>query len=89
MKISELTTIEQMMAYGAIASILVAIISGAIVYKNESEEIKRKVFLRELLGGIDVFFTGKYLNSTGKKWRKPYVLSVTYIVVWFVYMWFK
>ena len=89
MKISDFTMIEQLLTYGAIASIFVAIISGAIVYQNESEEIKSKVFLRELLGGIDVFFTGKYLNPTGKKWRKPYVLSVTYIVVWFAYMWFK
>ncbi|OZG69976.1 hypothetical protein BTA51_28300 [Hahella sp. CCB-MM4] len=68
-----------------ILSILMAILSGIGVYSNESEEIKKKEIFREVLGGLDVFFTGRYLNSTGKKWRRPYLVSILYIVMWCLY----
>ena len=62
-----------------VASIIVAIVSGIMVHSNENREIKNKPIYREILGGLDVFFTGKYLNERGKIWRIPYILSVSYL----------
>lgn len=69
-------------------SILLAIFSGFRVYTNESSEIKKKPFLREIMGGFDVFFTGRFLNETGRKWRVPYVCAFGYIICWIMYSYF-
>jgi hypothetical protein len=69
-------------------SILLAIFAGFRVYINESSEIKSKPFLREIMGGLDVFFTGRFLNESGRKWRLPYVCAVGYIICWVIYSYF-
>ena len=69
-------------------SVLLAIFSGFRVYTNESSEIKGKPLLREIIGGVDVFFTGKFLNEVGRKWRIPYVCAVGYIICLAVYSFF-
>jgi len=67
-------------------SIGIMIISGLIVYSNESKEIQNKPILKEILGGIDIFFTSRYLNKKGKKWRPYFLLSIFYILIWFVFL---
>ena len=59
---------------------ILAIVSGVLVYRNESQDIAKRPVFREMLGGIDVFFTGRYLNQTGKRWRLPYVVSVVTLI---------
>ena len=69
-----------------VVCILVALVSAFMVHGNESEEIKKKPLLRELLGGIDVFFTNRLLNGKGRKWRIPYLISILYLVFWFIFL---
>ncbi len=61
--------------------ILTAIIGGFRVYTNEKEMAGKEAVLNEVLSGISVFFTGRFLNDTGKKWRPVYILSVIGLIV--------
>ena len=76
---------EQLLKWVLLAAILCAIISGALVYGNQRNTDKRFLLLRDMTEGINVFFTSKYLNETGKRWRPYFLISVLYIVFYFLY----
>ena len=82
---AKMTTIEQFLSILFAISVVITILSAFMVYKNESEEIKQKTFLRELLGGLDVFVTSRYLNEQGKIWRVPFLIGMVYIIFWVIY----
>lgn len=84
-EISDMTTVEQVLSILFVISVLVTIVSAVMVFTNESEEIQGKPLLREVMGGLDVFVTSRYLNETGKLWRVPFLIGVTYIVFWVLY----
>ena len=87
---ADLNGIEKLLSVFFIVGIIVTLISAFMVFTNESDEIKGKPLLREIMGGLDVFVTSKYLNKTGKFWRIPFLVSITYIVLWVLYFfWIK
>lgn len=61
--------------------ILTSIVGGLRVYTNEKEMAGKEAVLNEVLSGVSVFFTGRFLNDTGKKWRPLYVFSVIGLIV--------
>ena len=82
----DLNNLQKVLSIVFVISIILVIISGFFVVTNETEEIKGKPFLRELLGGLDILFTSKYLNHAGKKWRIVFLISLFYIILWVVFI---
>lgn len=79
------SVLDKASVFLAVCSVFMACISGIFVHSNESDELDDRPIFREFLGGLDVFFTGRYLNETGKKWRIPYVVSMVYMVLFFLF----
>lgn len=84
-EISDMSTMEQVLSILFVISVLVTIVSAVMVFTNESEEIQGKPLLREIMGGLDVFVTSRYLNETGKVWRIPFLIGIAYIGFWVLY----
>jgi len=59
-------------------------LSAIFVYGNSERPTDKSGKNRfELWGGIDVFFTDKYLNQKGKKWRPIYLFSFLVVLTGF------
>lgn len=62
-------------------SVLIAIISGMMVFSNEKELEGKDAVLNTILGPLNIFFTDKMLNKTGRRWRFFFIGSVLSIIV--------
>ena len=62
-------------------SVLIAIISGMMVFSNEKELEGKDALLNAILGPLNIFLTDKSLNKTGKKWRFFFIGSVLSIII--------
>ena len=57
--------------------LLISIVCGAFVFTNQTGSREKKpVIIDEIYESLIVFFTGKYLNDKGKKWRPFYCISI-------------
>ena len=65
-------------------ALLVLVLSGCGVYSNELKD-KKFSLIRELTLGVNVLWTGRYLNSTGKKYRPYFCASLGFIAFFIVY----
>ena len=63
--------IEQVFTVVFALSILAVIVTGFVVFSNETKTEKGKWVLFEILGPFHPLVTNRYLNEKGRKW-KPY-----------------
>ena len=71
------STVENIILYLMIISILLTIVSGVMLFGNEKLPKNNKGWLGlELLGPLHPLFTKKYLNQRALKWRIPFFASV-------------
>ncbi|MCP4595328.1 hypothetical protein [Neptuniibacter sp.] len=61
--------IEQVFTVGFVLSILVVIVTGFVVFSNETKPEKGKWVLLEILGPLHPLVTNRYLNEKGRKWK--------------------
>ncbi len=61
--------------------IVLSIVSAIGVYANEKDMKGKDAITNELLSGISVFFTDKYLTERGRKWRPFYVFSILFLII--------
>ena len=73
--------LESLVTPALIVLILTTLVSGFMVFGNESEDAGSKFDLKELLGGFAVFYTGERLNERGRKWRPYFVASVVLLAI--------
>ena len=56
------------------------IISLIMVFSNQDSSKYKSWLHEELLGGLEMFFTKKYLNDKGRKWQ-PYLAFSTLVLI--------
>lgn len=61
--------IEQVFSVGFVLFILALIVTGFVVFSNETKAEKGKWVLLEILGPLHPLVTSRYLNEKGRKWR--------------------
>lgn len=84
-RFEDCSSFERLSVIFLVGFIFLCILAGYFVFTNRLVE-KKMPFIFNLLEGVDVFFTSKYLNKLGKIWRIPFVISVFYIVCWYFYV---
>ncbi|WP_432464198.1 MULTISPECIES: hypothetical protein [unclassified Agarivorans] len=67
--------VEKIVIGAFIISFFGLIISSFFLHKG-SEDVDKKTWLRDSLGGLEVFFTDRYLAPEAKKWRVPMIVCV-------------
>lgn len=75
------TVIEVLYFIFSFLMVLTFIISGMMVFSNEKELEGKDAIFNSIFSLINLFFTGKYLNKKGKKWRVPFISSILGIVL--------
>ena len=74
-------TLESLYFIALCIFVTTSIIGGFGVYTNEKKMTEKKAYLNEIFSGVSVFFTGEFLNETGKKWRPIYVYSIVFLII--------